>query len=171
MKKLICAAILMSMLAEPSFAANMQSRDNPSPPAVSKSYVSGEMQSDARTDAGFVLLDIILYRPVGLAATMVGTAFFIGISPLTAMASIAQPHDAFEKSYKVLIRMPARYTFVRPVGDKSLSGYGAFYDEEPVARSEAGKISPAAVPYTKSAPASQAPKRAPAASGRYDSYN
>ncbi|TAK61049.1 hypothetical protein [Methylobacter sp.] len=68
---------------------------------------------------GFVLLDVLLYRPVGLAATIIGTGLYIGISPLTALASIPEPHDAFVKTGKILILLPANYTFVRPLGDRS----------------------------------------------------
>lgn len=68
---------------------------------------------------GFVLLDVLLYRPLGLAATIIGTGLYIGISPLTAFASIPEPHDAFVKTSKILILLPANYTFVRPLGDRS----------------------------------------------------
>jgi hypothetical protein len=109
MKKIISALILMTVVST-SAAADMENRK--------------------RTDPLFVLLDIVIYRPLGVAVTAGGAAVFAGLSPLTALASIPDPHDAFEKTYKVLIRMPARYTFVRPVGDKSLSGYGPFYNEK-----------------------------------------
>jgi len=67
---------------------------------------------------GFVMLDVLLYRPVGLIATVIGTGVYIGISPLTALASIPEPHDAFVKTGKILILSPANYTFVRPLGDR-----------------------------------------------------
>jgi hypothetical protein len=68
---------------------------------------------------GFVMLDVLFYRPVGLIATVIGTGVYIGISPLTALASIPEPHDAFVKTGKILILSPANYTFVRPLGDRS----------------------------------------------------
>ncbi|MGR8934449.1 MAG: hypothetical protein ACU837_08695 [Gammaproteobacteria bacterium] len=164
MKKLINAAILLSVTANAAFAADMQSRDNPSPQPYS-------YREEVTPDPGFVLLDIILYRPAGLAITAVGTAVFVGMSPLTAMASIAPPHDAFDKTYKVLIRAPMRYTFVRPVGDRSLSPYRAFYEEKPVAlRNVSGSASLAAGAPAASTSASPLPKRAPASGGTYGSY-
>jgi hypothetical protein len=66
---------------------------------------------------GYIMLDILLYRPAGLVATIVGTGLYIGISPLTALASIPEPHDAFVKTGEILILSPANYTFVRPLGD------------------------------------------------------
>jgi len=68
---------------------------------------------------GFVMMDVLFYRPVGLIATVIGTGVYIGISPLTALASIPEPHDAFVKTGKILILSPANYTFVRPLGDRS----------------------------------------------------
>ncbi len=100
-KKILLALAIMSMitLSVPASAENYQ-----------KEY-----------DPGFVLLDIIVYRPLSLAATLVGTGLFVVISPLTAMASIAPPHDAFEKTADILIVKPGEYTFTRPVGDRSLT--------------------------------------------------
>ena len=72
-------------------------------------------QSVEEIDPGFVILDVLFYRPLGLAATIIGTGVFIGLSPLTAFASIPEPHDAFAKTGKILILAPAAYTFIRPV--------------------------------------------------------
>ena len=80
--------------------------------------VIAHSQSVEETDPGFVLLDVLLYRPVGFAVTIIGTGAFIGLSPLTALASIPAPHDAFAKTAKILILAPAAYTFIRPIGDR-----------------------------------------------------
>jgi hypothetical protein len=68
---------------------------------------------------GFVMMDVLFYRPVGLIATVVGTGLYVGVSPFTALASIPEPHDAFVKTGKILVLSPANYTFVRPLGDRS----------------------------------------------------
>lgn len=65
---------------------------------------------------GIYFFDVVLYRPAGFVATVVGSAVFIGISPLTAFASIPAPHDAFEKTAATLIGFPAKFTFERPLG-------------------------------------------------------
>jgi len=67
----------------------------------------------------FVIPDILIYRPVGIAVTAAGAGLFAAISPLTALAQISPPHNAFEKTSNILIMAPARYTFDRPVGDMS----------------------------------------------------
>lgn len=71
----------------------------------------------------FVLIDILIYRPIGFAATVAGTGLFVAISPLTAFAQIAPPHDAFQKAADVLIFAPGEFTFVRPVGDRTMGDY------------------------------------------------
>ena len=83
---------------------------------------------------GFVILDVLLYRPVGLIATVIGTGAFIGMSPLTALASIPAPHDAFVKTGKILILAPGAYTFIRPVGDRDLPFPVPPYKHRSVAR-------------------------------------
>jgi hypothetical protein len=63
-----------------------------------------------------VVLETLILRPLGVVGTIIGTAFFIGTSPLTALASIAPPHNAFEESARVLVVAPFDYTFIRPFG-------------------------------------------------------
>ncbi|MCF6252716.1 MAG: hypothetical protein L3J75_15830 [Methylococcaceae bacterium] len=67
----------------------------------------------------FVIPDILIYRPIGLAVTAVGVGVFAALSPFTALAQISPPHNAFEKTSDILIMGPGRFTFARPVGDMS----------------------------------------------------
>ncbi|MGY6274950.1 hypothetical protein [Methylomonas sp. MgM2] len=69
---------------------------------------------DVRADA--FLVDVLLARPVGLAATICSSALFVAISPLTAFAMIPPPHDAFDIATDKLILTPFNFTFSRPVG-------------------------------------------------------
>lgn len=64
-----------------------------------------------------VLIESVFLRPFGLLGTVVGSAIFVGVSPLTAIASIPAPHDAFVKLADTIVVKPAKYTFVRPIGD------------------------------------------------------
>lgn len=68
------------------------------------------------SDGYDVMMDMVL-RPVGFVATIIGAGVFVGVSPLTAMAAIPEPHDAFEKLADTLVCKPAKWTFSRPVGD------------------------------------------------------
>jgi len=108
-------------------------------------------QSVEETDPGFVILDVMLYRPVGLAVTIIGTAAFIGLSPLTALASIPEPHDAFVKTSKILIFAPGAYTFIRPVGNRDVPYYVPPYKHQPVATQNYAE------PYKKTVKTEQSP--------------
>jgi len=110
MKKFISLVILLSVMCS-STIAHSQSLD--------------------QTDPGFVILDVLLYRPIGLAVTVIGAAAFIGLSPLTALASIPKPHDAFNKVSNILILAPAAYTFIRPIGDRDFPYHVSQYKHNP----------------------------------------
>ncbi|MBL1262099.1 hypothetical protein [Candidatus Methylomicrobium oryzae] len=73
-----------------------------------------------KADPAFTLLDVLIYRPIGLAVTLAGMGLFVGMSPLTALASIPRPHDAFPQAFDILVNTPAAYTFARPLGDRSI---------------------------------------------------
>ena len=60
MKKIVSFTILLSLLAGSPLAT---------------------AQSPQASDPLFVLLDVVVYRPVGVVATAVGTTVFAGISP------------------------------------------------------------------------------------------
>jgi hypothetical protein len=140
MKKLISFFILLSMMS--SAAAATQS------------------QSVEQSDPGFVLLDVFFYRPVGLAVTILGTAAFIGLSPLTALASIPAPHDTFNKIGKILILVPAAYTFIRPIGDRDFPYHAPPYKYRPVAINNSAAI-PKQSTVTPPVPAVQSPQLYP----------
>lgn len=61
-------------------------------------------------DPGAMLMDIVLARPGGLIATILGTAVFVVSSPFAALGGNA------EESWQTLVVTPASYTFQRPLG-------------------------------------------------------
>lgn len=85
------------------------------------SVISFSVPAYAETEEGkynpmFALTDIIFLRPMGLIATVAGSALFIGLSPVTALASITPPHDAFSHMGHYLVMTPVDFTFSRPIG-------------------------------------------------------
>ena len=66
---------------------------------------------EAPDAAGMMLLDAFLLRPLGLAATVLGTAAFIVTLPFSL------PTRSADDAAKVLVVKPATYTFVRPLGE------------------------------------------------------
>lgn len=57
--------------------------------------------------------DLLIARPLGVAATAAGTGIFIGTLPITYVAG------AHEEAAKELVEAPARFTFQRPLGEES----------------------------------------------------
>lgn len=62
-------------------------------------------------NAGLVILDLLLVRPLSAGVATVSTAFCIATSPLTFVIGI--PQD----SARVLVEAPWRFTAGRPLGD------------------------------------------------------
>lgn len=78
--------------------------------------VASPAHSDPITQQSIYFFDIVLYRPVGLIATAIGSAVFVATSPLTALATISPPHDAFDIAAGMMVVAPAKFTFDRPLG-------------------------------------------------------
>lgn len=60
--------------------------------------------------AGAIIGDLLLARPAGLVATVVGTAVFIVALPFSL------PSRSVDTVAQTLIVKPATFTFVRPLG-------------------------------------------------------
>jgi len=71
---------------------------------------------NGKADGYDVVIDMAL-RPLSFAGMLIGSGLYIGLSPLTAFATIPAPHDAFVLLADTLVVKPAKYTFVRPVGN------------------------------------------------------
>lgn len=74
------------------------------------------MDCKTRSDAMNVLTDVVLVRPVGAALTLAGVGVFVGLAPFSALASIPEPHDAFDRVGAHVVGAPYAYTFERPLG-------------------------------------------------------
>ena len=66
---------------------------------------------EAPDGAGRMLADAFLLRPLGLAATVLGTATFLVTLPFSL------PTRSADDAAKVLVVKPAAYTFARPLGE------------------------------------------------------
>ena len=60
--------------------------------------------------AGAILVDAFLLRPLGLAATVLGTAAFLVTLPFSL------PTRSADQAANALVVEPAHYTFARPLG-------------------------------------------------------
>ena len=55
--------------------------------------------------------DLVIVRPIGLLATVLGSAVFVVSLPFTLLGGNV------EEAAKALVVEPARFTFVRPLGE------------------------------------------------------
>ncbi len=123
MKKASSLVILLSVaVATPGFAQSPQ-------PIESDGYA--------------VMMDFFL-RPAGIVGTLAGSALFVGLSPITALAAIPNPHAAFEKLGNTIVCKPFKYTFARPVGDYDYTGDCTRRPSPPI--SNAQRIEPKPAP-------------------------
>ncbi|MFO1417596.1 MAG: hypothetical protein U1E83_02900 [Methylotetracoccus sp.] len=79
--------------------------------------------TDKVFSTGDAVVELFVFRPLGLAGTIAGAAVFTAALPFTALASIAPPHDAVSRSSELLVNRIARWAFVRPFGDCRAMGY------------------------------------------------
>jgi hypothetical protein len=89
---LITAVLLFTWAASPVLAKEKQS-------------ITGEDRN-----AGSMMFDLVILRPLGLAATVIGTAFFVVSLPFSVLGG-----NTGEAAKKLMVE-PAKYTFTRPLG-------------------------------------------------------
>ncbi len=62
------------------------------------------------------ILPELVIRPMGVLGTAFGTGLFLFTSPVIALATIPEPHDALQQTFNDFVVSPYRYTFRRPLG-------------------------------------------------------
>lgn len=67
--------------------------------------------ADGTGSPGAVVADVVVVRPLCLAVTVVGAAFFVVSLPVAAIAK------SVKSSWHTLVVKPAQATFTRPLGD------------------------------------------------------
>ena len=73
---------------------------------------SSEMVStDYQVSAGAMAGDAILVRPLGMVSIVLGFGLFVVSSPFSALGG------NIGEAWSTLVDRPARFTFVRPLGD------------------------------------------------------
>ncbi len=62
---------------------------------------------------GSMLFDLTVLRPLGIATTLVGGAFFLPAALLTSPGGM----DSIEWAYEIFVTSPVEYTFKTPLGE------------------------------------------------------
>ena len=75
------------------------------------SALADEYLKNKEPSGGAMIYDMVVIRPIGLAATAIGTVFWLVSSPFSASG------DNFDTATEKLVKEPAAYTFKRPLGE------------------------------------------------------
>ncbi len=75
------------------------------------SVFAQDVEQDKQVEAGKMVADTLIVRPLGLIATVVGGAVFVVSLPFSAIGGNTKP------AYDRLVAEPANFTFNRPLGD------------------------------------------------------
>jgi hypothetical protein len=75
------------------------------------SALADEYLKNKEPGGGAMIYDMVVIRPIGLAATAIGTVFWLVSSPFSASG------DNFDTATEKLVKEPAAYTFKRPLGE------------------------------------------------------
>jgi PhoPQ-activated pathogenicity-related protein len=94
MRKRLKACLITLMFAATPLAATAENNDT----------VTGDKAAD-------MVMDLVVVRPLGLAATVIGTVLTVVALPFTI------PSGSVESSARELMVSPAEYTFNRPLGE------------------------------------------------------
>jgi hypothetical protein len=75
------------------------------------SALADEYLKNKEPGGGAMIYDMVVVRPIGLAATAIGTVFWVVSSPFSLGG------DNFDTATEKLVKTPAAYTFKRPLGE------------------------------------------------------
>ncbi len=69
-----------------------------------------KLLDDTQPEAGAMIADVILVRPLGIASMILGATAFIVSIPFTASGRNV------DEAWDTLVKKPAKFTFQRPLG-------------------------------------------------------
>jgi hypothetical protein len=79
--------------------------------ALAPAAAASVNENGSRPGGGEIIFDSLVVRPVGLVGTVAGTAVFLVSLPFSALGG-----NVGEVANQMVVA-PARYTFVRPIGE------------------------------------------------------
>lgn len=71
---------------------------------------SQQLLDETQPQAGAMVADVVVVRPLGIASMVLGVAAFIVSIPFTTTG------NNVEEAWDTLVKKPARFTFQRPLG-------------------------------------------------------
>jgi hypothetical protein len=80
---------------------------------------SAQAESSDSPDPAAAAADAVIARPLGFAATIVGSVIFVVSLPIAATSR------SIDSTARALVLKPAEFTFTRPLGEFGYDGSGA----------------------------------------------
>ena len=74
-------------------------------------FTSSAVFAKDKPDAGNIIGDMLILRPLGVCTLVIGTAFFIVTLPIAVISQSAK------QTAEVLVADPFKFTFTRPLGE------------------------------------------------------
>jgi len=74
-------------------------------------FTSSAVFAKEKPDAGNIIGDMVILRPIGVCTLVIGTAFFIVTLPIAVIS------QSTKQTAEVLVADPFKYTFTRPLGE------------------------------------------------------
>jgi len=75
------------------------------------SALAQEFYGSKETGGGAMIYDMVVVRPIGAVATVIGSVFWVVTLPFSASG------DNVDAATEKLVKEPAAYTFKRPLGE------------------------------------------------------
>ena len=126
MQKLRTCFFIAVFLCLSQQAAVAEEELAPHQPPIAEVNSSAPQAEDTETEeasASSISKDILselIIRPVAVLGSATGLALFVIASPISGLASIPEPHDAFKTTWDNFVVTPYHFAFRRPLGDYSV---------------------------------------------------
>jgi hypothetical protein len=105
------AGVLACLTSRQAPAQTQSPPSTPSPVSTPPPPLPAPPARVSDPDPAEVAADVLVVRPLGVAATAVGAVIFVLALPFAAIAGDV------DKTARTLVGKPARFTFTRPLGD------------------------------------------------------
>ncbi len=78
---------------------------------LTSTVLAQDSPDQPKISAGMMTADLLLVRPLGIAATLIGTIVYVVAYPFSAMGGNTKA------TYQKLVVEPAKHAFKRPLGE------------------------------------------------------
>lgn len=107
----VLAAFLILATSLAQAAESYPLEPHPEKPYSNREPYSEELYPNREPSAAELITDVVIVRPLGIVATVVGAVFYVIALPFSL------PSGSADQAAEALVKDPAKYTFQRPLGN------------------------------------------------------